>query len=164
MSTHENPAPAGSESRALLPETRSGVGGKATTCHGSEAALPDQGTGELSALVRQWEKEAADGRAMADEMGSSLMEIHEGLRDLAAVCERHARELLAALSEPRPQSAADGDESCARCKGSGRVWPVGSMPWVCPDCQGTGSRKERSVSGNGASFPPATPERSESHD
>lgn len=107
-----------------------------------------QGTGELSALVRQWEKEAADGHAMADKIGLSLPQVTSGLRDLAAVCERHARELLAAFGDPRPQSVADGDESCPVCSCHlVEKYPDGLSE--CANCAArwdTGSRKERSAS------------------
>jgi hypothetical protein len=144
-----NEAPAGSESRVLFPETRSGVGSKTTKSNGAETPFPDQ---------------AEDGReGIADFFGwVAWVNRDDGQAVLKTISDSgHApasRALLAAFVAgcasvrrlSSAQSGEDGGERCQACLGNGqRVGPDGYSALVaCDQCEGTGSRKERSVSGN----------------
>ena len=153
-------SPAGSESRDLLPETRSGVGDKATTFKGTDTPLPDPATGELSALAREWKKEAAESD---EESGHAERRKDEFERvwykaDAAARYDC-ASQLMRLLSEPRAQSDTEEVEECPTCRPM-RLNSMG-LEWKCEDCGASSERARRKREER--SVPPNEPAQAAPH-
>jgi hypothetical protein len=106
----ERLAPAGSESRVLLPDPRSGVGDKTTTMHGSETPFPDRRRWSEAEVERASELYQAGDKAFAYSIEDVARELNSEFgngRTPAAVMaklRRHYNQRRRATREPRSES------------------------------------------------------------
>jgi len=147
----EGLCPAGSIPASCCQTRGAGLETNAVTNSDTASPLPDQGwVAPVMAVRDQMLKEAEAHRKMAEIESNpvTFMERRRHYEGAAAGLVAYASLLEEAVGVIRTQSVADGDESCHACHGTGGVIIAGFPTQQCPICSGTGSRKERSVSGN----------------
>lgn len=144
--------PKGSTPASCCQTRGAGLETSAVTISDTASPLPDQGGGELRKFVAMLNDDAAKLEKMWSDLETKGFALHliGQLKRIAAVYRLCASQLGEFVSEPLTQSGADGDERCHWCSVKSRSVGLDgdSQPWAdCPLC-GSGSRKERRVSGN----------------
>ena len=109
------------------------------------APIGGQGTGELQRLLEYLEDEAENMEALATPMEGEDPRVPESAEQWAADFRLWASLVRGAIGSPRPQSGADGGESCRECEAP-LCLSLERETGICALCRmgGTGSRKERS--------------------